>query len=144
MAQASKSSKTKPRSSSKSRSPQRKAASNRRPKSTSAAGQNGVPSKLGSAGETVAEAASKAKTPLIAGGAAVAGAVGGVLVKNRINASRGPMQKLRRVSLPRPSRALTRKFDLGTVRSTAERVGSLSQQAADIAAAAEKTRKKNN
>ena len=144
MAQASKSSKTKPRSSSKSRSPQRKAASNRRPKSTSAAGKNGVPSKLGSAGETVAEAASKARTPLIAGGAAVAGAVGGVLVKNRINASRGPMQKLRRVSLPRPNRALTRKIDLGTVKSTAERVGSLSQQAADIAAAAEKTRKKNN
>jgi len=144
MAQASRSSKAKPRSSSKSRTPQRKTTSKRSPKSASAAGQNGVPSKLGSAGETVAEAASKAKTPLIAGGAAVAGAVGGVLVKNRIDASRGPMQKLRRVSLPTPSRALTRKIDLGTVKSTAERVGSLSQQAADIAAAAEKTRKKNN
>ena len=97
---------------------------------------------LKDAGQTVKAAASKAKTPLIAGGAAVAGAAGTILVKNRL-AAKGPIQKLRRVSLPKPNGSLTSKVELKTVKETAERVSALGQQAADIAAAAEKTRKKN-
>jgi hypothetical protein len=55
------------------------------------------------------------------------------------------MTKLRRMSLPKPNGKLNlSKVDLKAVKSTAERISSLGQQAADIAAAAEKTRKKNN
>ncbi len=107
----------------------------------SAASKNGS-SALSNAGQSVAAAASKAKTPLIAGGAAIAGAAGTILVKNRM-APKGPMQKLKRVSLPKPNGSLKGKLDLETMKSTAERVSSFGQQAADIAAAAEKTRKKN-
>jgi hypothetical protein len=97
-----------------------------------------------SAGQTVAAAVSKAKTPLIAGGAALAGGAAGFLIKQRASASKGPVQRLRRVSLPKPNGKLDlSKFDLGTVRSTAERVSAFGQQAADVAAAAEKTRKKH-
>ena len=130
-------------SNSKSTGSKRTSASNRSTKSrssnsTSAASKNGATGKLSSAGHTVAEAASKAKTPLIAGGAALAGAAGGILVKNRAGSSRGPLSKLPSM----PSVNLS-KVDLETVKSAAERVSSLSRQAADIADAAEKTRKKN-
>jgi hypothetical protein len=143
MPQASKSSTTKRRSSSNSRNSKSRTSNNRTSKSRgtsgkSAASTNGASAKLSSAGQTVGEAASKAKTPLIAGGAALAGAAAGILAKNRVGASKGPMRKLPSM----PSLNLS-KVDLETVKSAAERVGSLSRQAADIADAAEKTRKKN-
>jgi hypothetical protein len=133
---------------SKSTSSKRTSANSRSTKSrssnsTSAPSKNGATAKLSSAGHTVAEAASKAKTPLIAGGAALAGAAGGILVKNRTGSSRGPLAKLPRGKLPSMPSLNLSKVDLETVKSTAERVGSLSRQAADIADAAEKTRKKN-
>jgi hypothetical protein len=62
-----------------------------------------------------------------------------VMIKNRAGRSRAPIKKLRGVPLPRPNG----KLDIGAVRATAERVSSLGQQAADIAGAIEKTRKKN-
>ena len=108
---------------------------------TGAAQGNGSPKP---AGRTMAAAASKAKTPLIAGGAALAGGAAAFLVKQRATASKGPMQRLRRVSLPKPNGKLDlSKVDLGTIKSTAERVSAFGQQAADVAAAAEKARKKH-
>jgi Tfp pilus assembly protein PilN len=132
MTQASTSSTTRKRSSSKNRNSNKTAAS-----------RNGASSPVSSAGQTVAEAASKARTPLIAGGAALGGAAATLLVKNRMNARKGPIQKLRAVSLPKSNAKLLKNLDLGTVKSAAERVSSFGQQAADIAAAAEKTNKKH-
>jgi hypothetical protein len=148
MAQAGKSSTTKRRSSSNSRNSKSRGTNNRSSNSRStksrsangkaAASRNGASAKLSSAGQTVGEAVSKAKTPLMAGGAVLAGAAAGALAKSRVDASKGPMRKLPSM----PSLNLS-KVDLETVKSVAERVGSLSRQAADIADAAEKTRKKN-
>jgi hypothetical protein len=120
-----------------------KARSSRSSGSNAAASRNGASAAVSSAGQTVAAAASKAKTPLIAGGAALAGAAGTLLIRNRISKPKGPIQKLRAASLPKPTGRLLNNLDLGRVKSTAERVSSLGQQAADIAAAAEKTNKKH-
>lgn len=98
-------------------------------------------------GHAVAGAASKAKTPLIAGGTAIAGAAAGVVIKDRLaaNHSKGPLKRLRGVSIPNPAAKLDlSKVDLDSVKSTAERVSAYGKQASDIAAAVEKTRKKNN
>jgi hypothetical protein len=163
MAQATKSSTSSKRSgsnrssSSKARSGSNSTARNGRGSSSKArngrsshskASRNGASSAVSSAGQTVAAAASKAKTPLIAGGAALAGAAGTLLIKNRMSTPKGPIQKLRaaslpKPSLPKPSGKFLSNLDLGRVKSTAERVSSLGQQAADIAAAAEKTNKKH-
>ncbi len=99
------------------------------------------------AGHAVAEAASKARTPLLAGGTAIAGAAAGVLIKDRLtaNQSKSPLTRLRGVSIPNPVANLDlSKVDLDSVKSAAERVSAYGQQASDIAAAVEKTRKKNN
>jgi hypothetical protein len=87
----------------------------------------------------VADAASKAKVPLIAGGTAIAGAAAGVVLKDRLDRSRGPLKRLKSVSLPKAAREL----DLDTVKAAAERVSAYGQQASDVAGALEKTRKKN-
>ena len=99
----------------------------------------------------MAQAAAKAKTPLLAAGAAIAGVGGGLLLKDRMGgkSSRNPIKKLKGVSLPKPNGKLDlskidlSKLDLETVKSTAQRVNTLSQRAYDIAAAAESTRKKH-
>ena len=91
------------------------------------------------AGSAVADAASKAKVPLIAGGTAIAGAAAGVVLKDRLDRSRGPLKRLKSVSLPKAARQL----DLDTVKAAAERVSAYGQQASDVAGALEKTRKKN-
>jgi Tfp pilus assembly protein PilN len=107
---------------------------------TGAAQGNGSPKPAG----TMAAVASKAKTPLIAGGAALTGGAAAFLINQRATASKGPIQRLRRVSLPKPNGKLDlSKVDLGTIKSTAERVSAFGQQAADVAAAAEKARKKH-
>jgi hypothetical protein len=86
------------------------------------------------AAHAVADAASKAKTPLIAGGTALVGAAAGVVAKERLGAkrSKNPLNKLRGAEL-----------DLDKVKSTAERVSAYGQQASDIASAVQKARKKN-
>jgi hypothetical protein len=95
------------------------------------------------AGHAVADAASKAKTPLIAGGTALVGAAAGAVVKDRLAANRSK-NPLKRLSIPKPARNLDlSKVDLDTVKSAAERVSAYGQQASDIASAVEKTRKKN-
>ena len=127
-----------------------------RSKSTSASRRSGTSSRSGStkntamartkaAGRAVADAASKAKTPLIAGGTAIAGAAAGAVVKDRLDSSgsKGPLKRLRGVSLPKPPKNLGSKVDLDTVKSVADRMSAYGRQASDIAEAVEKTRKKN-
>ena len=100
--------------------------------------------KTKAAGNAVAQAASKAKTPLIAGGTALAGAGAVLVIKDQLDANRSksPLKRLRNVSMPKPAAHL-RNLDLDTVKSTAERVSAYGRQVADLAAAAEKTQKKN-
>ena len=94
----------------------------------------------------MSEAASKAKTPLIVGGTALVGAAAGAVIKDRFGTkrSKNPLNRLRGVSLPRPTTKLNlSEVDLDKVKSTAERVSAYGQQASDIATAVQKTRKKN-
>lgn len=89
-----------------------------------------------SAGATIADAAGKAKTPLIAGGTALLGVAAGAAISGRLSGkSRNPITRMRGASMP--------KLDLDTVKLAADRVSAYGQQASDIAAAVEKTRKKN-
>ena len=89
-----------------------------------------------SAGATIADAAGKAKTPLIAGGTALLGVAAGAVINGRLSGkSRNPIKRMRGASMP--------KLDLDMVKLAADRVSAYGQQASDIAAAAEKTRKKN-
>ena len=89
-----------------------------------------------SAGATIADAAGKAKTPLIAGGTALLGVAAGAAINGRLSGkSRNPIKRMRGASMP--------KLDLDTVKLAADRVSAYGQQASDIAAAVEKTRKKN-
>jgi hypothetical protein len=92
-------------------------------------------------GRAVADAASKAKLPLIAGGTAIVGAATGVVLKDRLGASKSknPLNRLGGMSMPRS----VAKVDLDTVKSAADRVSAYGQQASDIAGAIEKTRKRN-
>ena len=90
-------------------------------------------------GHTVADAASKAKTPLIAGGTALAGVAAGALIKSLAGGngkSRSPLKKLGGM---KPAA----NIDLDTIKTVADRVTAYGQQASDIADAVEKTRKKN-
>jgi hypothetical protein len=90
-----------------------------------------------SAGATIADAAGKAKTPLIAGGTALLGVAAGAAMNSRLSGrSRNPIKRMREASMP--------KLDLDTVKQAADRVSAYGQQASDIAAAVEKTRKKND
>jgi len=146
-AKASTSAKSRAKSTSAKPKTTRQPASKRKPasRSNSAAtnGSGSVPEmaldRTKAAGHAVADAASKARIPLIAGGTAVAGAAAGVILKDRFDRSRGPLKRLKSVSLPKAARQL----DLDTVKSAAERVSAYGQQASDVAGALEKTRKKN-
>ena len=92
-------------------------------------------------GRAVADAAAKAKVPLIAGGTAIVGLAAGVVLKDRLGASKSknPLNRLGGMSMPKSAA----KLDLDTVKSAADRVSAYGQQASDIAGAIEKTRKKN-
>ena len=98
------------------------------------------------AAHAIAATASKAKTPLIVGGTALAGAAAGAVIKDRFDTkrSKNPLNRLRGISLPRPTTKLNLSgVDLDKVKSTAERVSAYGQQASDIAGAVQKTQKKN-
>ena len=87
-------------------------------------------------GHTVADAASKAKTPLIAGGTALAGVAAGAVIKSRTGSNgKNPLKKLGGMKSP--------NIDLDTIKTVADRVTSYGQQASDIANAVEKTQKKH-
>jgi hypothetical protein len=98
----------------------------------------------GGSSQRLSELATKAKLPLIAGGAALAGAVGGAAARKRAANRSGAVAKLRRVSSNLPMGKLDLgKLDLEKVKSAGERMSSVGQQTADIATAMEKTRKKH-
>jgi hypothetical protein len=92
--------------------------------------------------------ASKAKTPLIAGGAALAGIAGGVAgaiaLKSRTEGRR-PVKSFRTRALPKSLKnADLGKIDLDAITDAAHRIRSIAEQVGDVADAAEKTRKKHN
>lgn len=120
-------------------------ASASRAKSSASRAKSSGESAVSKAGSKVGEFASKAKTPLLAGGAALAGIAGGVAMKNRSN-SRSAFKKLSGPSMSMPKSL--KKIDLGkidfeTITSAAQRAGKIGQQVGDVAEAAEKARKKS-
>jgi hypothetical protein len=89
----------------------------------------------------VADLASKAKAPLLAGGAALAGVAGGVALKSR-NQNRRPIKRLTSVSLPKSLKNVDlNKVDFDALMSTAKQIRSIGEQVGDVVDAAEKTRK---
>ena len=140
----------KPASTSAKKSNSRSARSKPRANARSRSGSGSVPGtaveKTKRAAHVISEAASKAKTPLIAGGTALVGVAAGAVLKDRFGTkrSKNPLNRLRGVSLPKPTTKLNlSELDLDKVKSTAERVSAYGQQASDIATAVQKTRKKN-
>ena len=103
---------------------------------------NGAADKAKGAGKTLGAAMSKAKTPLIVGGTALAGIAAGAVARDRLGKrrSKNPLARLRPSSLPKPN---LDKLDLKTVKSAADRVTAYGQQASDMASALEKTQKKH-
>jgi hypothetical protein len=98
---------------------------------------------LAKAGGRAAGLASKAKGPLLAGGAALAGIAGGVALKSR-DQNRRPLKRLSSVQLPKSLRNVDlSKIDLDKVTDAANKVRSIGEQVGDVADAAEKTRKKH-
>jgi hypothetical protein len=81
-------------------------------------GAKAVRDAVGSAGKEAGHAVSKAKIPLLAGGAAVAGTVGGIV----LGASRSG-DKVLGVKLPRPKRVKLRSKDLSKVAREVGRFG---------------------
>jgi hypothetical protein len=90
----------------------------------------------------VTQIASKAKAPLLVGGAALAGIAGGLVMRERNHKSRNP---LKRIGGPSAAKAMSgvSKIDVDSLTTAAKRVGKIGQQVGDVAEAAEKTRKKN-
>ena len=108
-----------------------------RAKSTGRSGARSGTGAVSSAGGTVAQIASKAKTPLIAAGAVLAGVAGGLALRSQNHKSRNPLKKM-----SAPSIDLS-KIDLDSLTSAAQRVGKIGQQVGDVAEATEKARKKH-
>lgn len=97
---------------------------------------------VGSAGGRIARIASKARTPLIAGGAALAGIAGGVAIGR--SRSKGRFQRLTS-SIPRPLKRIDlSKVDFDALTSAGRRVRAIGQQIGDVADATERTRKKHD
>jgi hypothetical protein len=95
-------------------------------------------------GRAVADAAAKAKTPLIAGAIALVGAAGGAVIKSRLGAGNSKKSPLKRLGGSKQMAKLDLgKLDLDTVKTLATQMKVYGQQASDIADAVEKTRKKN-
>lgn len=122
-----------------------------RAQSRSAQNRNGAGSiadtaidKAKTSGRAVADAAAKAKTPLIAGATALVGAAGGAVIKSRLGAGNSKKSPLKRLGGSKPMAKLDLgKVDLDTVKTLATQMKAYGQQASDIADAVEKTRKKN-
>ncbi len=95
-------------------------------------------------GRAVADAAAKAKTPLIAGATALVAAAGGAVIKSRLGAGNSKKSPLKRLGGSKHMAKLDLgKLDLDTVKTLATQMKLYGQQASDIADAVEKTRKKN-
>jgi hypothetical protein len=129
----------------------RSRAQSRRAQSRRAQSRNGAGSiadttidKAKTSGRAVADAAAKAKTPLIAGAIALVGAAGGAVIKSRLGAGKSKKSPLKRLGSSKQMAKLDLgKLDLDTVKTLATQMKLYGQQASDIAEAVEKTRKKN-
>jgi hypothetical protein len=86
----------------------------------------------------VSDIASKAKTPIVAGGAALAGIAGGVALKSRTQSKR-TTKRFRSVQLPKS----VKNIDLQQMIDAGRLVRSIGEQVGDVADTAEKTRKKH-
>ncbi|HWM55753.1 MAG TPA: hypothetical protein VNO20_10235 [Solirubrobacterales bacterium] len=84
---------------------------------------------VGSAGKTVGKAASKAKTPLLAGGAAIAGAAGGMAL-NAMRSRHSHAHKVLGMKMLQPKRVKLRSRD---VARAAKEVGSFGQHVGELA-----------
>jgi hypothetical protein len=81
------------------------------------------------AGKTVGKVASKAKTPLLAGGAALAGAAGGMAL-GAMRSRHSHSHKLLGVKMPQPKRVKVRSRD---VARAAKEVGTFGQHVGELA-----------
>jgi hypothetical protein len=92
-----------------------------------------------SAGSAVSSFASRAKTPLIAGGAALAGLAAGAVLTDRTGKRRN---FLNGISLPRPNGRLRKgiNVDPEAIASAAKRVGTFGQQVSRVATEVQKAR----
>jgi hypothetical protein len=130
-------------SSASSRSRRSTTSASRRTSSAAGARQKSPNGPIAKTGGKVVELASKAKAPLLAGGAALAGVAGGVALKSR-NQNRRPLKRLSSVSLPKSVKNVDLgKVDLDSLTSVARQVQSIGEQVGDVVDAAEKTRKKH-
>lgn len=84
---------------------------------------------VGKAGQTVGKAASKAKTPLLAGGAAVAGAAGG-LALSAMRSRQTHSRKVLGVKVPQGKRVKVRSRD---VAKAAKEIGTFGQHVGELA-----------
>jgi hypothetical protein len=80
-------------------------------------------------GQTVGKVASKAKTPLLAGGAAVAGAAGGLAV-SAMRSRQSHSRKVLGVKMPQPKRVKVRSRD---VAKAAKEIGTFGQHVGELA-----------
>ena len=80
-------------------------------------------------GQTVGKVASKAKTPLLAGGAAMAGAAGGLAI-SAMRSRQSHSRKVLGVKMPQPKRVKVRSRD---VAKAAKEIGSFGQQVGELA-----------
>lgn len=94
---------------------------------------------VSSAGKTVGKAASKAKTPLLAGSAALAGAAGGMAL-GAMRSRHSHPRKVLGVKMPQPKRVKLRSRD---VTRAAKEVGSFSQNVGELAVELRRAREAN-
>jgi hypothetical protein len=88
-----------------------------------------VESSTKDAGQVVGKAASKAKTPLLAGGAALAGAAGGIAI-GAMRSRQSHSHKVLGLKAPHPKRVKVRSRD---VARAAKEVGSFGQHVGELA-----------
>jgi hypothetical protein len=81
------------------------------------------------AGQSVGKAARKAKTPLLAGGAALAGAAGGMAI-GAMRSHRSHSHKIMGIKMPQPKRVKIRSRD---VASATRELGAFSQHVGELA-----------
>ena len=95
----------------------------------------------------MAQIASKAKTPVLAGGAALAGIAGALVMRDR-SKTRNPLKKMSARSMPKGmSKSLNKldpsKVDVDSLTSAGRRVGKIGQQVGAVAEATDWARKKS-
>jgi hypothetical protein len=91
------------------------------------------------AGQTVSKVASKAKTPLLAGGAALAGAAGGMAI-GAMRSRKSHSHKMLGIKMPQPKRVKLRSRD---VAKAAKEVGTFGQHVGELATELRHTREES-